>query len=237
MNLFYSPEITTHPVLPKDEASHCIRALRLREGDVIDLTDGKGTFYRAEIQKADPSDCRLKILEAITPEKPYIPIIEIAVAPTKNADRTEWFVEKAVETGIDKISLLNCRFSERREMKTDRLRRVMISAMKQSLKSYLPVLQEIMPFDDFIRQPFEGQKFIAHCHDSEKHLLVELYKPFENVLILVGPEGDFSEDEVQAAINQGFEPVSLGESRLRTETAALMALNTVQIACLARVSN
>lgn len=229
MILFYAPDILTCSELPEIESQHCIRVLRKQTGDAIAITDGKGSLYKAVIAEAHPKHCKVDIVESKTEVLPWKNRIEIAVAPTKNPDRMEWFVEKAVETGIDKISLLRTRYSERKEMKTDRLHKILISAMKQSLKATLPELQETIDFNEFIKQKFEGRKFIAHCRPEEKPLLSRQYHKGENVLILIGPEGDFSPEEISAATENGFQPVSLGESRLRTETAALAACQTIHI--------
>jgi 16S rRNA (uracil1498-N3)-methyltransferase len=229
MILFYAPEITENATLPRDEAQHCLRVLRLKKGDMIDVTDGKGNFYRAEIAEASLLNCRIAVIETLPQAKLWKGFLEIAVAPAKNIDRTEWFAEKAVEIGIDRISFLHCRCSERKELKTERIRRVMIAAMKQSLKARLPEISELCNFNKFISQKFEGQRFIAHCHDGEKLLLSKIYSPLENVQIFIGPEGDFTTEEVQLAVKQGFVPVSLGENRLRTETAALVACQTVNL--------
>jgi 16S rRNA (uracil1498-N3)-methyltransferase len=229
MILFYSPEIIDNHILPKEEAQHCLKVLRMRTGDYIHLTDGKGNFYKAEIAEANPDNCQLRIIETLPQERHWKSRIEIALAPPKHPERTEWFAEKATELGIDKISFLNCRFSERKEIKTERIKRVMIAAMKQSLKAYLPELQEMTDFKKFISKNFEGQKFIAHCYPDKKPLLSHLYQAHNNVLALIGPEGDFSKEEVELAIEQGFIPVSLGESRLRTETAALTACQILHV--------
>jgi 16S rRNA (uracil1498-N3)-methyltransferase len=229
MLLFYAPDIAINPQLPEAEAQHCLKVLRMQQGDTIQLTDGNGCFYRAEIAEANPKQCRLKLLEAISQKPSWKVKLEIALAPTKNLDRIEWFAEKATEIGIDAIRFLRCRFSERKEMKTERIRKILVSAMKQSEKAWLPELQEITDFQTFIRKNFDGQKFIAHCHPGEKIPLAQAYSKNENALILIGPEGDFGEDEVAAAKAQEFIPVSLGESRLRTETAALTACQTVHV--------
>ena len=155
--------------------------------------------------------------------------LHIAMAPTKNMDRTEWFAEKATEIGIDELTFLNCRFSERRVIKTERISKILIAAIKQSLKARLPRLNEMTDFNRFIAQPFKGQKFIAHCHEGEKPLLKEVLQRGEDALVLIGPEGDFSEEEVQQAVAQGFQPISLGPSRLRTETAALVACHLMNL--------
>ena len=229
MLLFYAPDIAINPQLPEAEAQHCLKVLRMQQGDTIRLTDGKGCFYRAEIAEANPKHCRLNLLETIAQKPSWKVKIEIALAPTKNLERIEWFAEKATEIGIDKISFLRCRFSERKEIKTERIRKILVSAMKQSGKAWLPVLQEITDFQTFIRQNFDGQKFIAHCYPDEKIPLAQAYSQNENVRILIGPEGDFSEEEVASAKAQKFLPVSLGGSRLRTETAALTACQTIHV--------
>jgi 16S rRNA (uracil1498-N3)-methyltransferase len=152
------------------------------------------------------------------------------MAPTKNMDRTEWFVEKATEIGFDEISFVQCRFSERKVLKMDRIDKIIVSACKQSYKALMPVSHEMQPFDRFIRQDFPGQKFIAHCYEGEKPLLKDILKPGEDALVMIGPEGDFSEEEVAKAIEAGFQPISLGKSRLRTETAALVACHILNLA-------
>ncbi|MDR1562006.1 MAG: 16S rRNA (uracil(1498)-N(3))-methyltransferase [Dysgonamonadaceae bacterium] len=230
MILFYAPEVTEIPVLPKDEAQHCLRVLRMREGDIIDLTDGKGNFYKAEITVPEINNCRLIILETIPQTKTWTSFIEIAVAPTKNSDRMEWLAEKAVEIGIDRISFIRSRFSERQEIKTGRIRKIMIAAMKQSLKSTLPGLEEIIDLDSLIRKGFDGSRFIAHCATGNNPpSLLKVYHAGNNVQVLIGPEGGFSEQEVESAIVNGIIPVSLGKSRLRTETAALVSCQTIQL--------
>ncbi|GHT55741.1 ribosomal RNA small subunit methyltransferase E [Bacteroidia bacterium] len=229
MLLFYAPDMAVHPQLPETEAQHCLKVLRMKAGDRIHLTDGRGNFYKAAIDDTHPKHCRLAVLETIPQPQAWKGQITIAMAPTKNIERTEWFAEKATEIGINTIAFLNCRFSERKELKTERMNKILISAMKQSLKARLPELQAMTDFKKFITQPFEGQKFIAHCYPGEKPLLSKIYPPNENVLVLIGPEGDFSEEEVELATNQGFIPVSLGESRLRTETAAVTACQIIHI--------
>lgn len=229
MQIFYTPDILLRPELPEEEAGHCIRVLRLGEGDEILLTDGKGAFYKAVITRPHPKHCEVRILETWTQPALWPFYLHIAVAPTKNIDRMEWFVEKATEIGIDEITCLNCRFSERREIKPARLEKIQVSAMKQSCKARLPKLTGMTDFKTFVAQPFEGRKFIAHCEEEEKALLKQIYRPRENALILIGPEGDFSPEEIRLAKASGFEPISLGESRLRTETAALVACHTLHV--------
>ena len=229
MQIFYTPDITANPVLPEEESGHCVRVLRLSEGDQILLTDGKGSFYKAAITQAHPKHCGVELLDSWRQAPLWPFFVHIAVAPTKNMDRMEWFVEKATEIGIDAISCLNCRFSERREIKLARLEKILVSAMKQSQKATLPQLEGMVDFKDFVQRPFEGRKFIAHCEEEEKPLLRQLYHPRERALILIGPEGDFSPEEIALAKANGFEAISLGESRLRTETAALVACHTLHV--------
>ncbi|MDR2919807.1 MAG: 16S rRNA (uracil(1498)-N(3))-methyltransferase [Tannerella sp.] len=229
MYLFYAPDIEQDTTLPEEESGHAIRVLRLKEGDEIILTNGKGSFFRANIIAAHQKRCKLELLESWQQEELWPFYLHIAIAPTKNMDRMEWFVEKATEIGIDAITCLNCRFSERREIKTARLEKILISAMKQSQKASLPLLTGMTGFTEFVKLPFAGRKFIAHCEEQEKLLLSKTYHPGERVLILIGPEGDFSPDEIKLALQNGFEPISLGKSRLRTETAALAACQTIHV--------
>ena len=230
MILFYAPDIAQDCRLPESEAQHCLRVLRKQIGDKIDITDGKGHFYQAEITEISSKHCNVSILGTIQPSPLWKNRIEIAIAPVKNMDRIEWFVEKATEIGIDKISFLRTKYSERKELKLDRLHKILISAMKQSEKAVLPELQELTDFKKYITTDFQGQKFIAHCYPaSDKLLLSQAYQKGENALILIGPEGDFSEEEVILAIEQRFRPISLGDSRLRTETAALTVCQTFHI--------
>lgn len=229
MHVFYTPDILRNPELPEEEAQHCTRVLRLGVGDNITLTDGKGNFYKAEITVANNKRCLVAITETIY-QNPLWPChLHIAVAPTKNMDRNEWFAEKATEIGIDELTFLNCRFSERKVIKTERIEKILISAIKQSLKARLPKLNEMIDFTKFIAQDFKGQKFIAHCYEGEKPLLKDVLTPGKDAVVLIGPEGDFSEEEVKAAIERGFTPISLGKSRLRTETAALVACHTMNL--------
>ncbi|MDR2138727.1 MAG: 16S rRNA (uracil(1498)-N(3))-methyltransferase [Tannerella sp.] len=229
--LFYAPDIDDLPILPEGEAVHALRVLRLQEGSEITVTDGKGFFYLATIWQADPRQCEVTVLKRWQPE-PAVCRIHLAVAPTKHAERMEWMVEKATEIGIDAVTLLNCHFSERREMKTFRLEKAAVSAMKQSQRAFLPALTGMTLFCTFIGQPFDGRKFIA-CYNEkdrmQKPLLSQLYHPGEHALILIGPEGGFSPEEIIQAMESGFMPVSLGPSRLRTETAALVACHTVHV--------
>lgn len=227
--IFFAPDILSNPELPFEEGQHCIKVLRKKVGDEIFLTDGKGYFYNAEIIQANPKHCIVNITKTIQQRKGWGFNLQIAFAPTKNIDRIEWFAEKSTEIGIDCFTPILCQHSERKEIKTQRIEKILVSAMKQSQKALLPQLDEILPFSEFVKQDFNGQKFIAHCYPQEKSLLKEIYQQGENVLILIGPEGDFSEKEVDEAIRNGFKPISLGEARLRTETAALVACHTIHV--------
>ena len=227
--LFYAPDIAANHTLPEDESEHCVRVLRLKEGDSITITDGKGFLYKAILGNAHPKHCLVNIIEQFPQNPLWQYNIHIAVAPTKNPDRMEWLVEKATEIGINTLTWLRCHNSERREIKLHRLYKIAISAMKQSQKTFLPQINEMIDFNKFISQPFDGYKMIAHCRNDEKHLIKDLYKPDGNVLIMIGPEGDFSNEEIKDAITAGFAPVSLGKSRLRTETAALVACHTIHV--------
>lgn len=229
MHVFYTPDIATSCEMPEEEVGHCLRVLRLTTGDEVTLTDGRGNFYKAVISAATNKRCQLKVLETLPQEKGWTGWLHVAMAPTKNMDRTEWFAEKATEIGFDELTFLNCRYSERKVIKTERIEKILVSAIKQSLKANKPVLNEMTDFNKFITQDFKGQKFICHCYEGEKKLLKEAIVPGEDALILIGPEGDFSEEEVAKAMEAGFQPVSLGKSRLRTETAAFVAAHTLNL--------
>ena len=229
MHVFYTPDIQTHAELPEEEAAHAVRVLRLQPGDEVMLTDGEGNFYRAEISTATHKRCLVRILETLPQEPLWSGHLHIAMAPTKNMDRTEWFTEKATEIGFDELTFLNCRFSERKVIKTERISKILVSAIKQSLKARLPKLNEMTDFNKFVTRPFKGQKFIAHCYEGEKPLLKEVIRKGEDALVLIGPEGDFSEEEVKKALENGFTAISLGKSRLRTETAALVACHILNL--------
>ena len=228
-NLFFCPNISQNPQLPEQESQHCARVLRMQEGDSLTVADGKGVFYRCTLVQAHPKRAVVQINERIEVPKSWNFDLHIAFAPTKNMDRNEWFVEKATEIGIDRFIPLFCRFSERKEIKVERLEKITVSAMKQSHQARLPKIETMMSFELFVTQPFDGQKFIAHCHNTEKTPLAKMYTKGENALVLIGPEGDFSEEEVKRAVQNGFQPVSLGENRLRTETACLAAAHTIHI--------
>lgn len=230
MHIFYTPEISGKSyILDESESKHAVRVLRLEKGGEIILVDGRGGFFKAQISDPNPKRCTVTITQSESDFGRSDFQVHIAIAPTKNIERMEWFLEKATEIGIHRITPLLCRFSERREIKNDRLEKVMISAMKQSVKAYLPQLDPLTGFNSFIALPFEGQKFIAHCSDQFRTSLKEIIQPKQNYLILIGPEGDFSPEEIQLAVESGFQPVSLGNSRLRTETAGVVACHTFNL--------
>lgn len=229
MHVFYTPDILTDNELPEEEAGHCLRVLRLSTGDRIRLTDGKGHFYEAEISAATNKRCKVHIVSTIEQPPLWTGHLHIAIAPTKNMDRMEWMAEKMTEIGFDELSFVNCRFSERKVVKNERIEKILVSAIKQSLKGRIPQLNEMVSFSDFIGRDFVGQKFIAHCYEDDKKQLKDIIVSGEDAVILIGPEGDFSEEEVQEAMDRGFVPVGLGPSRLRTETAALVACMTMNL--------
>jgi len=232
MNLFYVPDISGQIVeLPPEEARHAVQVMRKKEGEEIMLVDGLGHWHRLRIVEAGKKRCRGRILETLEPENKRPFHLHIAIAPTKNINRFEWFLEKTTELGIDEITPLICMRSERKHLREDRLQKILVAAMKQSLKAYLPRLNDAIPFNDFVHQQKSGeeQKFIAYLDEEVKGHLKENYHKNQNVLILIGPEGDFSPEEVQLAKEQGFLGVSLGPNRLRTETAGIAACHVVNL--------
>lgn len=215
--------------MPTEEALHALRVLRIKSGDEINLMDGVGIFYRAEVTLAATKRCLYEVKEVLPQQPAWHGHVHLAIAPTKVMDRIEWMAEKATEIGFDELSFLNCKFSERKTMRTVRLDKIVISAVKQSHKAWKPIVNQMVSFKEFIAQPRKGRKFICHCYEEfEKvDLMTELQKPYDedaDVTVLVGPEGDFSVDEVKLAIANGYESASLGTSRLRTETAGLMSV-------------
>ena len=231
---FYVPDAANQTELPVDEAMHALRVLRLKGGDEMFLMDGVGNYYRAQVTIAANHHCYYEILEQMPQEPQWKGRVQLGIAPTKMLDRVEWMLEKATEIGVDEVSFLNCQFSERKLIKTTRLEKIVVSAMKQSHKAWKPVLNEIVSFKSFINQPHEGRKYIAHCYEEvpRTYLFDELRKPSdsEDAIVLIGPEGDFSIDEVKMAIEAGWQSVHLGKSRLRTETAGLSAVMMMQLA-------
>lgn len=229
MQLFYNQDLNPKDSeirFSKEESRHIVKVLRKSAGDTLHITNGEGWLFTAEITIADLKNCIAAIKTAqLQPKKPYA--LHLAVAPTKMNDRYEWFLEKATEIGIDRITPIYCDNSERRVIKADRFHKVLQSAMKQSLNCYLPKLNEAIAFKDFLNQDFEAQKFIAHCEETDKKSLKQVLKPNQNVVILIGPEGDFSTKEIEQAYQRDFIPVTLGDTRLRTETAAIVACHSV----------
>lgn len=231
MQLFYNPDIsleTKQITFDKVESRHIVRVLRKKEGAILKITNGNGFLFDAKIIIANDKKCLAEIINSKEQPKPWDYYLHIAIAPTKNNDRTEWFLEKATEIGIDEITPIICSNSERRVVKTERFEKIIQSAMKQSLKFTLPKLNAPVKFNEFINQDFDGKVCIAHCEDqSDKNHLKNVINPSEKTTILIGPEGDFSMDEIKKALEKKCIPISLGESRLRTETAALVAVNLV----------
>lgn len=224
MHLFYTPDINSEIYqLDEEESKHCVRVLRLQIGAQVNLIDGKGGFYLAEIIADHPKKTTLKVLTHQADFGKRNHYLHIAVAPTKNIDRFEWFLEKATELGIDEITPIICDRSERKEIKVDRSNKIITSAVKQSLKAYHPKLNEQKSFKQLMLQNHNSHLYIAHCEEGEKSFISQDFKAHQKYLILIGPEGDFSTTEIEIALRNGFVPITLGESRLRTETAALQA--------------
>jgi len=227
MSLFYVPNLISAHVLPEEESLHAVKVLRLQSGDAITVVDGVGGYYEAQITRPHPKYCEFEIVKSKAGFGKRDYKLHIAIAPTKNIERLEWFIEKATEIGIDEITPIICRFSERKIIKEDRLEKIIVSAAKQSVKAYFPKLNPLCTFDELLKSHKASQKFIAHCYDEDKKLLQNKIQKSSDILILIGPEGDFSKEEVQKALTSGFVPVSLGDSRLRTETAGVVACCTV----------
>jgi 16S rRNA (uracil1498-N3)-methyltransferase len=229
VNLFYQPGIPEGVFhLDPDESRHCIKVLRRKSGDVIRLTDGRGYYYDATITNTDDRQCHFEILSTeAAPVRPYR--VHIAISPTKNTERIEWFVEKAVELGVDQITFMECEHTERTFLKPDRLQKVAISAMKQSLKASLPVLSGLVSFSNIIQNELEDARFIAFVDPDNQQHLQAVASSGKSSIILIGPEGDFSKAELDAAMDAGYLKVSLGKSRLRTETAGLAACHILNL--------
>ncbi len=225
---FYQPDIELGE-LTKDDTQHAVRVLRMREGDELWLMDGRGTFCRAEISIVSNHRCAYRVVERLPQSRVWKGHLHLAMAPTKLNDRIEWLAEKATEIGFDELTFLNCQFSERRVVKEERIDKILISAMKQSRKAWKPVLNGMTDFQRFVTEERSGQKFICHCYEGDKPFLMDVLCQGEDATVLIGPEGDFSVDEVRLAEANGYKAVSLGRSRLRTETAALVAVHLMQI--------
>ena len=229
MQLFYNPDInetTTQFSFEKEESKHIVKVLRKSVGDILHITNGKGWLFTAEITIPNINKCIANIVaKTLQPKRQYH--LHLAVSPTKMNDRYEWFLEKATEIGIDSITPIICDHSERKIIKPERFDKILQSAMKQSLSCYIPILNEAINFKDFIKQDFKGDLYIAHCDDTDRKSLKQQLKPNKTITILIGPEGDFSTNEIQLALKNKFIPVTLGETRLRTETAAIVACHSV----------
>ncbi len=229
MQLFFDPDFKQNKyTLNQEESKHCIKVLRHKAGDTINILDGKGTIYKGTIKNANPKACEVEnVIEEFENKKNYQ--IKMAVAPTKNIERFELVLEKATEIGIDEITPIICDHSERKIIKPERLEKIIVSATKQSLKSYKPQLNPLTTFRDLIAQIPANTGLIAHCYPTNKKLLKTSYQPQTDIWILIGPEGDFSEVEVALAQEHGIKAISLGKERLRTETAAIVACATINI--------
>lgn len=231
---FYVPDAACVTELPDEEAVHAVRVLRMTAGDEMMLMDGEGTFYRAQVTLTSQKHCLYEIVESLPQERQWQGRVHLAIAPTKLMDRIEWMTEKAVEVGIDELSFLDCQFSERRSLKLPRIEKIVVSAVKQSRKAYMPQLNDLENFKTFVKRHSTGRRYIAHCYDevARVNLFDELRKGSADgdALVLIGPEGDFSIDEVRMAVEAGFVSVDLGKSRLRTETAGLSAVMMMQLA-------
>jgi 16S rRNA (uracil1498-N3)-methyltransferase len=232
MNIFYSPDIVLPEItLSPEESAHCVRVLRLGTGEKVQVIDGNGGYYNAVITLPDARHCKLMVTETIKKQERRNYSVHVAIAPTKNMERFEWFIEKSVEIGIDTITPMLCHHSERRVLKTDRLERLIISTMKQAIIPTHPILHELTGFKEFIKKQGKNNTdlFIAHCEETDRKKLSEVCSPGKNTLVLIGPEGDFSPDEIRLALDHHFVPVSLGQNRLRTETAGVVACHTVNL--------
>lgn len=227
---FYAPDIDTSPVLPEGESAHAVRVLRRRAGDTIEVVDGRGGLYSCTIADDNARGVIVTIDSRIDLPKVWTPAITVAVAPTKHADRMEWLVEKLVEIGIDRFVPLRCERSERKELKRDRIEKIAVSAMKQSLKAVMPHIDDTTPLRTFLAEAAatDAIRMVGYCDDAtERRLMATTYTPGADATILIGPEGDFSPAEIETACRAGFIPVTMGDNRLRTETAALVAATTI----------
>ncbi len=229
MQIFYAPDITGDTYsLDEKESKHIVRVLRMTKGSFVRLIDGKGNLYNGIIDNPDQKKCIIKITQIISDFEKRNYRLHIAISPLKNSDRFEWFIEKSVEIGVDEITPLICRNTEKPGIKEDRINNLIVSAMKQSLKSTKTVLNEVCEFNDFITRSYNERCMIAHCNDSfERRKISEIYSMNEEALILIGPEGDFSEEEIKYAVRNNFSSVHLGPSRLRTETAGVAACHSI----------
>ena len=234
VRFFFDPQVSGE--LPEDDARHAVRVLRMEAGDECFLMDGRGSFFHVRLTAVANHHCRYEVLETLPQPAAWKGRLHLAMAPTKLNERTEWMAEKATEIGFDELSFLDCQYSERHTIKTDRIAKILVAAMKQSHKAALPALHEMTPFVQFVRTPREGDCFICHCYESSdigegsgKPHLMDVLRPGVPTTVLVGPEGDFSIEEVRLAESLGYRSVTLGRSRLRTETAALVAVHMMQL--------
>lgn len=227
---FYSPDIKENGVLPETESAHCVRVLRMKYGDIISVVDGRGTVYECEITNPNPRHTEFRVISSERVKKSWTQRIILAVAPTKNIDRIEWLLEKAVEIGVDEIILLECARSERRRVNTDRLEKIMVSAMKQSLKATLPIFGGMVRFDEFMDNVDTECRYVGYCDSTlPKENFAQVYPGNQDVTLLIGPEGDFSPEEIRGAMDKGFRAVTFGDERLRTETAALYGITAIHV--------
>ncbi|MBN1117551.1 MAG: 16S rRNA (uracil(1498)-N(3))-methyltransferase [Bacteroidales bacterium] len=231
MQLFYTPDISgAQYTLNETESKHCVRVLRKVKGDILHLTNGTGILYKAEITDANPKACRLAVIDDFQEFERRNYFLHIAIAPTKNIDRFEWFLEKATEIGIDEITPIYTENSERRQIKPERLEKIIVSAMKQSIKAYKPLLNKAVSFKDFINRKYAvDSMYVAHCNEGQREILKNVYQKNSSALILIGPEGDFTPEEVGQATIHGYQPVTFGNSRLRTETAGVVACHSIYL--------
>ena len=229
MHLFYTPDINTNIyTLNEIESKHCNKVLRLKVNDIIYLTDGIGNLYKTKIIENDLKKCQVEVIETIKEYNKRSYYIHIAIAPTKNIDRFEWFLEKATEIGIDEITPIICEHSERKTIRIDRMNKIIQSAMKQSLKAYLPLINNITKYENVIKSTVDN-KYIAHCQKDMLPYLKSIYQKATNAFILIGPEGDFSQQEVELALKNNIREISLGKSRLRTETAGIVSCHIINL--------
>ena len=229
MQIFYAPFINGDSyMLDENESKHCIRVLRMSKGTVVRLIDGRGNLYEGQIDDPDPRKCRITVSAVKNDFEKRNYRLHLAISPLKNPERFEWFVEKSVELGVDEITPLICKNTEKQSIKQERTENIIISAMKQSLKALKPLLNEALSFEKFIGQSSGEKKMIAHCRNTmERTKISDIYQKGEAAVIMIGPEGDFSEEEIRSALKNGFLPVHLGSSRLRTETAGVAACHSI----------
>ena len=230
MNIFYEPNIKQTLRLNEDESRHAIKVLRLSAGDLLTVVDGNGGLYKCQIKSINNKNCEIKIVEETQNYQLRDYCVHLIIAPTKNLDRIEWMVEKCVEIGINEISFIQTRYSERKEIKTNRIEKIAIGAIKQSLKAFLPKINEMISWKEFLKTAYsENFKMIAHLEEGNRKLIQQIATSKSKYVVLIGPEGDFSKEEITQALEKGFVPITLGESRLRTETAGLVACHTLNV--------